>query len=152
MSKVTVFVGVDYHQDSIQVCVMDAAGTILANRRVGNSTEEVAAVVLPHGDDVRLAVEACSGTAALADERVARWGWSVDMAHPGYVARIKQSPDKTDCSDARLLADAGPTRRCTAEQADQRAQAAASDAADRHRAMRVISVFGRGTQGEFPHG
>jgi len=105
MSKVTVFVGVDYHQDSIQVCVMDAAGTTLANRRVGNSTEEVAAVVLPHGNDVRLAVEACSGSAALADELVTRWGWSVDMAHPGYVARIKQSPDKTDFCDARLLAD-----------------------------------------------
>jgi transposase len=27
------------------------------------------------------------------------------LAHPGYVARIKQSPDKTDFSDAQLLAD-----------------------------------------------
>ena len=31
--------------------------------------------------------------------------WSVDLAHPGYVARMKQSPDKTDFSDARMLAD-----------------------------------------------
>ena len=31
--------------------------------------------------------------------------WSVDLAHPGYVSRIKQSPDKTDYTDARLLAD-----------------------------------------------
>jgi len=41
----------------------------------------------------------------MADALVTRLGWVVDMAHPGYVARIKQSPDKTDFSDARLLAD-----------------------------------------------
>ena len=29
----------------------------------------------------------------------------MDMAHPQYVARIKQSPDKSDYSDGRLLAD-----------------------------------------------
>jgi hypothetical protein len=26
MSKVTVYVGLDYHKDSVQVCVMDQAG------------------------------------------------------------------------------------------------------------------------------
>src|SRR4029453_9333098 len=31
--------------------------------------------------------------------------WSVDLTHAGYVARMKQSPDKTDFGDARLLAD-----------------------------------------------
>jgi transposase len=41
----------------------------------------------------------------LADELVSRAGWSVDLAHPGYVARMKQSPDKTDFGDARVLAD-----------------------------------------------
>jgi hypothetical protein len=30
------------------------------------------------------------------------------VAHPGYVARMKQSPDKSDFSDARLLADLPP--------------------------------------------
>jgi len=28
----------------------------------------------------------------------------VSLAHPGYVARMKQGPDKTDWGDARLLA------------------------------------------------
>jgi len=41
-------------------------------------------------------------TAALWRDRAA---WQVDLAHPGYVNRLKQSPDKTDFSDARLLAD-----------------------------------------------
>ncbi|MBW3600768.1 MAG: transposase, partial [Planctomycetes bacterium] len=39
-----------------------------------------------------------------ADELTSR-GWSVSMAHPGFVARMKQNPDKTDFGDARLLAD-----------------------------------------------
>jgi transposase len=30
---------------------------------------------------------------------------SVQLAHPGYVARLKRSPDKTDLGDAQLLAD-----------------------------------------------
>ena len=29
----------------------------------------------------------------------------MDLAHPGFVARMKQNPDKTDFSDAQLLAD-----------------------------------------------
>ncbi len=41
----------------------------------------------------------------MADELITRLGWSVDLAHPGYVARMKQSPDKTDFGDARMLAD-----------------------------------------------
>ena len=36
MSKVTVFVGLDYHKDSVQVCIMDQAGQVLANRRCPN--------------------------------------------------------------------------------------------------------------------
>jgi transposase len=54
---------------------------------------------------VQAAIESCCGAADLAEELIARGGWSVNLAHPGYVARIKQSPDKTDFSDARLLAD-----------------------------------------------
>jgi transposase len=41
----------------------------------------------------------------LADVLTVGYGWSVDLAHPGYVRRMKQNPDKTDYSDARLLAD-----------------------------------------------
>jgi transposase len=52
-----------------------------------------------------VAIEACTGAAHLADELIARAGWLVRLAHPGYVARLKQSPDKSDYSDSRLLAD-----------------------------------------------
>lgn len=105
MSIVTVFVGLDYHQDSVQVCVMDRAGLIATNRPCANSWSTIRDLVEPYGDQVRAAIEACSGAAELAEELVCRAGWSVDLAHPGYVARMKQSLDKTDSADARVLAD-----------------------------------------------
>lgn len=105
MSKVTVFVGLDYHKDSIQVCVMDHAGKVLANRSCPNDARAVDLLVAFFGDHVRGAIEACTGAAELADELVTRHGWDLDLAHPGYVHRMKQSPDKSDYSDAKMLAD-----------------------------------------------
>lgn len=105
MSNSTVFVGLDYHQDSVQVCVMDRSGTMLANRSCPNSWRIIRRFVGRHGGEVYAAIEACSGAAELADELIQQAGWSVDLAHPGYVARMKQTPDKTDFGDARVLAD-----------------------------------------------
>jgi transposase len=104
MKKVTIFVGLDYHQSAVQVCLLDRKGNVLANGTRGNSWEEIAASV-PAGVKIQAAIEACCGAADLAEELVTRAGWSVSLAHPGYVARMKQSPDKTDFSDARVLAD-----------------------------------------------
>jgi len=105
MSDCKVFVGLDYHQASIQVCVVDSAGAVLLNRRCGNDWQEVAAAAESRGRVARAAIESCTGAADLADELVHQAGWSVDLAHPGYVQRMKGSPDKTDFSDARMLAD-----------------------------------------------
>ena len=105
MSKVTVFVGLDYHKDSIQVCIMDPAGKVLANRSCPNDAKTLDLMVAFFGDDVRGAIEACTGAAELADELITHCGWDLALAHPGYVNRMKQSPDKSDYSDARMLAD-----------------------------------------------
>ena len=105
MPKVTVNVGLDYHKDSIQVCIMNSTGKVLANRRCDNQVEALVKLVATFSDDVQAAVESCSGAAALADELAARRGWSISLAHPGYVARMKQTPDKTDWTDARVIAD-----------------------------------------------
>jgi len=105
MVSLPVYVGLDYHDQSVQVCVLDSRGNVLANRAVGNDGTAIAQAVHVHGNGVHAALEACNGAADLADELVQRFGWSVDLAHAGYVARIKQNPDKTDFSDARLLAD-----------------------------------------------
>jgi len=104
-SVASLSVGLDYHESRVQVCVMDQQGRILINRDVANDWRAVRDAVPAGGRPVRAAVEACCGAASLADELAERAGWSVSLAHPGYVARMKQSPDKTDWGDARLLAD-----------------------------------------------
>ena len=68
MSSLPVFVGLDYHQDSVQVCVLDSTGRQLANRSVANDAAAVAAVARRHGRPLRIAVEACCGAAAMADD------------------------------------------------------------------------------------
>jgi transposase len=103
MSKISV--GLDYHQSVVQVCVLNAKGKVLENATCENERERIVALVRRHGRKVQAALEACTGAANLADELLSEPGWSVTLAHPGYVARLKQSPDKSDFSDARLLAD-----------------------------------------------
>lgn len=104
VQKCRVFVGLDYHQAFVQVCVMDASGQVVSNQRCANTARAVRAAVERKGVTVQAAIEACCGAADLADELVAA-GWEVSLAHAAYVHKLKQSPDKTDWSDARLLAD-----------------------------------------------
>lgn len=105
MCSVPVFVGIDYHQDSVQVCVLNAQGQLLLNRSVENSAAAVAELARRHGHPQRVAIEACCGAADMAEELVVEQKLPVELAHPGYVARLKRSPDKTDLGDAQLLAD-----------------------------------------------
>ena len=105
MSSVPVFVGLDYHQDSVQVCVVDGEGRTLFNRSVANELAEIERAVTRHGRPQRIAIEACCGAADLAEQLSSERGLPVQLAHPGYVNRLKRSPDKTDLSDAQLLAD-----------------------------------------------
>jgi len=105
MENVSLFVGLDYHKDTVQVYVMDDAGQVLGNRKCGNDPQAVAQFVGGYGVVEGTALESCEGAADFADHLIALTGWSVDLAHPGYVRRLSQSPDKTDYSDARLLAD-----------------------------------------------
>lgn len=105
MASVRVFVGLDYHQEFVQVCVMDGQGRQLGNRECANDWQVISSYVACFGNRVQAAIESCAGAADLCDELLTRAGWSVDLAHPGFVARMKQNPDKTDFQDAHLLAD-----------------------------------------------
>ncbi len=50
MNVSTIFVGLDYHQASVQVCVEDSTGRVLLNRRCRNDYAVIAAAVdPPHG-------------------------------------------------------------------------------------------------------
>ena len=103
-NMVPIFVGLDYHMNSVQVCAMNQGGVVLVNQSVPNDWRAIAEVV-PSGGCVSAGIEACTGAADLAEELMNRAGWSIDLAHPGYVRRMKQNPDKTDFSDSRMLAD-----------------------------------------------
>lgn len=112
MSSITLYLGLDYHLDFVQVCLLDRDGQRLVNRKVDNDAAAIATVVaetvLQVGDEdtrIKAAIEACSGAANLADELIRRFNWSVTLAHPGIVNRMKQNPDKSDASDAFILAD-----------------------------------------------
>ena len=105
MKTTAVYAGLDYHKDSVQVCVLETSGKVLANRRCANDYRSIVRCVARVGRLERAAIESCCGAADLAEELVSLAGWSIDLAHPGYVQRMKGSPDKTDYSDARMLAD-----------------------------------------------
>jgi transposase len=105
MLNLPVFVGLDYHTKIVQVCVMDQKGTILANQSVANNSEAVQRVVAPYGNNVHAAVEASTGSANFTEELKTNYQWNVEQAHPNYVSRMKQTPDKSDWTDAKLLAD-----------------------------------------------
>ena len=109
MEQSPVYVGLDYHQHSVQVCVVDASGRILRNRSVGNFLCEIAGVVSGLGTVARVTVEACCGSANLAQCLRDQAAWPVELAHPGIVNRMKANPDKSDYTDARMLAELGRT-------------------------------------------
>ena len=105
MSILRVFVGLDYHDDFVRVCVLDADGTVLVNRNCANDVEAVGECIFGKGIPDSIAIEACGGAADFASKLSQMYGWEVRLAHPGYVNKLKQSPDKSDCTDAELLAD-----------------------------------------------
>lgn len=105
MCSLPVFVGLDYHQNSIQICVLNNSGEVLVNRSIDNDVSLVAKISCQHGEPQRMAIEACCGAADLAESLVTDWKLPIQMVYPGYVNRMKQSPDKTDFGDARMLAD-----------------------------------------------
>jgi transposase len=105
MTSVPIFVGLDYHQDAVQVCILNHEGEKLCNRSVPNDVQVIHRLVAEHGTPRRVAIEACCGAADLAEKLATDRGLPMQLAHPGYVNRMKRSPDKTDVGDAQLLAD-----------------------------------------------
>lgn len=98
-------IGIDYHTKRLQVHVMDGLGAVLGTKRCSNDAMEVVEYVSKHGLVASVALEACTGSSAFADELHVASGWEVKLCHPGYVQRMRHNPDKTDKSDAYLLSD-----------------------------------------------
>jgi len=105
MGTVPVYVGLDYSDQVVEVAVLDGQGKVLANRPLVNDGNKIDQFVRQFGSAIRAGIECGTGSANLADELLTKFGWSIDMAHPGFVNRMKQNPDKTDYQDAHLLGD-----------------------------------------------
>jgi hypothetical protein len=105
VNTLPLFVRLDYSQHAVQLCVLDPQGKVLCNRAVPDSADAIDAAVRRLGVVQGAALEACTGAANLAEELADHFAWPIHLAHPGFVSRMKQSPDKTDFSDARVLAD-----------------------------------------------
>ena len=105
MNRLPMFAGLDYHQNVIQVCVQDHTGQVRLNRSCNNDPSEVTALLRQAGPVSEVSLEACCGAAAFGEALAAMGFWRVNLAHAGYVSRLRSSPDKTDFSDARLLSD-----------------------------------------------
>ncbi|MCE2925669.1 MAG: IS110 family transposase [Phycisphaeraceae bacterium] len=105
MESVPIFVGLDYHSGSVQACVVDAAGKVLLNSKRASSVPDVVSVVQSLGHVQRVAIEACCGAADFGDHLAHATGWRVSLSHPGLVSKMRSSIDKSDRSDARVLAD-----------------------------------------------
>lgn len=101
------FVGFDYHDCFVQVCVLDVSGEILGNERIANEVRSIEEYV-DNARDGRViqdaAVETCGGASRFV-EQLRELGWPVELAHAGICSKMKQSPDKSDFADAYLLAD-----------------------------------------------
>ncbi len=105
MDKVTHYVGLDYHQNRLQVCIMDQRAQVKLNRGCDNDLLSLLPMLTQVGSVGKIAIEACEGSADLAEALSQAGEWTVELAHPLYVSKLKGSPDKSDYSDARLLAD-----------------------------------------------
>lgn len=105
MESVPINVGLDYHSGSVQACVVNQAGKVLLNSKRASSVADVVSVVGPLGSVQRVAIEACCGAADFGDHLARATGWRVSLSHPGLVSKMRSSIDKSDRSDARVLAD-----------------------------------------------
>ena len=57
MSKVTVFVGLDYHNDTVQVCAMEQDGKVLINRSRPDDINGISVLLASRVDSVRAAID-----------------------------------------------------------------------------------------------
>ena len=103
--SIPVYVGLDSHQKSIQACVVDQEGRVLMNGRCPNDIAAVAERIGRFGKVREVAIESCCGAAEFAEQLSRGAGWSVSLAHPGIVSRMKCNPDKSDHGDARILGE-----------------------------------------------
>ena len=74
MKSIANRIGLDYHNESVQVCVMAASSDVLGNRRCPNEWQAIVGYGEGFGPVGQVAIESCTGAADLAEELVTRAG------------------------------------------------------------------------------
>ena len=99
-----VYVGIDLHRKSSQLCALDESGEQLLSRRVVNEPEALLAVLDRLPGRPTVALEAGFGWEWLAD-LLDEQGLELHLAHPLRTRAIAAARVKTDAVDARTLAE-----------------------------------------------
>ena len=71
MDRIPVFVGLDYHKDSVRVCVEGVDGQVLGNRGCANDVRRVLTYAEGFGCVQGAAIVCCEGAADFAEELIA---------------------------------------------------------------------------------
>src|SRR5438045_3995977 len=100
---VMVYVGIDLHRKSSQLCALDEHGEQLLSRRVVNEPEALLAALAQLPERPAVALEAAFGWEWLADLLESE-GIELHLAHPLRTRAIAAARVKTDAVDARPLA------------------------------------------------
>src|SRR5436190_22453444 len=101
---VMVYVGIDLHRKSSQLCALDEHGEQLLSRRVVNEPEALLAALAQLPERPAVALEAAFGWEWLADLLESE-GIELHLAHPLRTRAIAAARVKTDAVDARTLAE-----------------------------------------------
>jgi transposase len=136
----------DVHKQETQVCIEDAAGTVVLEQRIRTTRERLTAL-LGGRPRARILLEAATESEWVA-QHLEGLGHEVIVADPNYAAMYatRSRRVKTDRRDARTLADAcrlgayHPAHRTSAAQREVRAELAVREALVRTR-TRYLSVI-----------
>ena len=122
MNDCKVFVGLEYHEDVIQVCVLDGAGEVLGERRVSNDHQlrvpEIIATFRGHANPMHIGIRSAFGGSFLRHERtVTGWEWGdpgvnsspPDSGIPWRVALPQSAPSFLRATARRQRPRAGST-------------------------------------------
>lgn len=99
------FVGLDLHKRTLEVCILDAMGKVLARHSIPCERKTLEVFARDHLDPAdRLAVEATTDTWAVADI-LHPFVAAVVVGNPMQTRAIAQAKVKTDKIDAEILAN-----------------------------------------------
>ena len=103
--KGKVYVGIDLHKRTLQIAVVDGAGTIFEEAKILNDFDAIRALFLPlPRDRSRCVVESSSMWYAVY-RFIEGMGFDIVLSNPTQTALIAKSKNKNDKVDARRLAE-----------------------------------------------